>query len=143
LFNNALCIVCFPFWTACISETPLSITIMPWSSYVACICGSYSSCMRYTASGGSSLYFSVTIASWHCVMQYYEPNLTVFNKTHTATLSNRNRGILRPIGWCSNFVWNIGNFSPWSSILMPTFQYVWYPQIQWVFHWWRQLVSLH
>jgi hypothetical protein len=53
-------------------------------------------------------------------MQYWNLKVMVFDAKRTATSCNRSQGIAGTFGSCSNFVWNIGNCSLWSGILMPT-----------------------
>ena len=67
------------------NQVPFNVTIFPRNSLCGRISGSNISLAKYTGSGDSSVTpCTVTGASWQCVVQYCDPNITVFDANRTA-----------------------------------------------------------
>jgi hypothetical protein len=85
-YRDALKTLSFPVLIVRKKEARLSITIFPWHGLRGLIFGSTVSLTCYSGPGGSSVTsWTVTDVSWQCVMQYHDPNLTVFDAIHMAT----------------------------------------------------------
>jgi len=78
-----------PSFTILQKDGPFNITMLPQNGFCGCIFGwNTTPAMGWTCFGGSSLApCTATCASWQFVMQYSDPNITVF-KTIPATTSS-------------------------------------------------------
>jgi len=99
-YIEALKIVCHPLFNVWKTKAPFSTMILPCNGLHGPVCGwNMSSGTGKTDSGCSSITsWTVTGASWQCIVQYSEPNMTVFDAMHPTTSYHCNNRISRTIG---------------------------------------------
>ena len=120
--GDALNTICFPFVSVRKNEDLLSITIFPRNDRCRCICCSdMPSFWGQTGSGGSFVtHWMVRGISWERVVQYCDPNVSVFDANRTTLSWSCKQGHPTSIGYCPSFVTDISNWSLRSWIIIPT-----------------------
>jgi len=121
-YNDVLKIVSFPVLPVWKKQDSAKIYMYPANGHCGGSCGPNIPFPRgYTSSRHCSVTpWTVTGASRQYVVPYCEQHIIMFNAKCTAIWCNQSQGIPRSIGLCPRFVTNMGNYSLWSWISIPT-----------------------